>query len=149
MSKIKRQQLVPGHSFIVAIGSELFSFAKISNLVSQIEYETVPEGGNNSYPYLFKKAKTKLDTMVLEKGVGVRSTDRRTDVLAEGMYLDEVTIMLYENKSLEKAFYFKWGVIVRRQFSNLDAMKNELLIASLEIAHSGLIEIAVPNRMKS
>ncbi len=140
-----REKLVPSHSFLVTIGPAMFSFSKVSNLVSQIEYDAVNEGGNNDYPLLFKKQKTKPDTLVLEKGVRTRSSDLVFNLLLEGMQVEMVTILLMKDGiDLEKAFFFKKGIIVKRQFSNLDAMGNELLIETLEIAHSGLVEIPIP-----
>ena len=62
-----REKLVPSHSFLVAIGPALFSFSRVSNLVSQIEYDAVTEGGNNDYPHLFKKPKSQPDTLILER----------------------------------------------------------------------------------
>ena len=139
-----REKLVPSHSFLVAIGPALFSFSRVSNLVSQIEYDAVTEGGNNDYPHLFKKPKSQPDTLILEKGVRTRSSDLVFNLLLEGMQVEMVTILLMKDTiDLEKAFYFKKGIIVRRQFSNLDAMGNELLIESLEIAHSGLVDIPI------
>ncbi len=140
-----REKLVPSHSFLVTIGPAMFSFSKVSNLMSQIEYDAVNEGGNNDYPHLFKKPKTQPDTLILEKGVKTRSSDLVFNLLLEGMQVELVTILLLKDTiDLEKAFYFKHGMIVRRQFSNLDAMSNEILIESLEIAHSGLVEIPIP-----
>ena len=140
-----REKLVPSHSFLVAIGPAMFSFSKVSNLMSQIEYDAVNEGGNNDYPLLFRKPKTQPDTLILEKGVKTRSSDLVFNLLLEGMQVEMVTILLMKDTiDLEKAFYFKKGIIVRRQFSNLDAMSNEILIESLEIAHSGLVEIPIP-----
>ena len=140
MRTLKRL-LLPGHNFIVSIGIDLFSFAKVSNLTTEVEYETVAEGGNNQYPYLFQKTKTKPDTLTLEKGVRVRFLDLRSHALSEGTYVKDVMIILYGNMGLERAFYFQKGMIVRKRFSDLDAMKNEVLIQSLEIAHSGLVDI--------
>lgn len=140
-----REKLVPGHSFLVTIGPAVFSFSKISNLMAQIEYDAVVEGGNNDYPHLFKKPKTKPDTLVLEKGVKTRSSDAIFNLLLEGMQVELVTILLLKDGvDLEKAFFFKKGIIIKRQFSNLDAMSNDLLIETLEIAHSGLVEIPIP-----
>ena len=140
-----REKLVPSHSFLVAIGPAMFSFSKVSNLMSQIEYDAVNEGGNNDYPLLFRKPKTQPDTLILEKGVKTRSSDLVFNLLLEGMQVEMVTILLMKDTiDLEKAFYFKQGIIVKRQFSNLDAMSNEILIESLEIAHSGLVEIPIP-----
>lgn len=139
-----REKLVPGHSFLVTIGPLVISFAKVSNIMAQIEYDAVVEGGNNDYPHLFKKAKTKPDTLILEKGVRTRATDLAFDLLLEGVQVELGTILLLKDGiDLQKAFYFKKGIIVKRQFSNLDAMSNELLIETLEIAHTGLVEIPI------
>lgn len=140
-----REKLVPSHSFLVTIGPAMFSFSKISNLMSSVEYDAIIEGGNNDYPHLFKKAKTQPDTLILEKGVRTRSSDLTFNLLTEGMQVEMVTIMLLKNGTdLEKVFFFKKGMIVKRQFSTLDAMSNELLIETLEIAHSGLVEVPIP-----
>lgn len=140
-----REKLVPSHSFLVTIGPAMFSFSKISNLMSSVEYDSIIEGGNNDYPHLFKKAKTQPDTLILEKGVRTRSSDLTFNLLTEGMQVEMVTIMLLKNGTdLEKVFFFKKGMIVKRQFSTLDAMSNELLIETLEIAHSGLVEVPIP-----
>ena len=140
-----REKLVPSHSFLVTIGPAMFSFSKISNLMSRVEYDSIIEGGNNDYPHLFKKAKTQPDTLILEKGVRTRSSDLSFNLLTEGMQVEMVTIMLLKNGTdLEKVFFFKKGMIVKRQFSTLDAMSNELLIETLEIAHSGLVEVPIP-----
>lgn len=139
-----REKLIPSHSFLVTIGPLVLSFAKVSNMVAQIEYDAVIEGGNNDYPHLFKKAKTKPDTLVLEKGVRTRATDVSFDLLLEGMQVELGTILLLKDGiDLQKAFYFKRGLIVKREFSKLDAMSNEVLIETLEIAHSGLVEIPI------
>lgn len=140
-----REKLVPSHSFLVTIGPAVFSFSKISNLEARIEYDAVPEGGNNDYPHLFKKQKTNPDTLILEKGVRTRSSDAVFNLLQEGMQVELVTIMLMKDGiDLEKVFFFKKGMIISRKFSTLDAMQNELLIETLEIAHSGLVEVPIP-----
>lgn len=136
--------LLTGCNFLVTIGQELFSFSKVSNLVSQIEYETVHEGGNNDYPLLFPKQKTRPDTLILEKGVREWAVAPAFNSLWEGMQVEQVTILLVKyGVLLKKALFFKKGLIVKRTFSNLDATKSELLIETLEIAHSGLVEIPI------
>lgn len=141
------KELLPSHSFLVSIGSDTFSFSKVKNMVAQIEYDAVPEGGNNDYPLLFRKQKTNPDTLILEKGVRTRSSDSAFNALREGMQVEQVTIMLMKNGTdLDKVFFFRKGMIVKRTFSTLDAMGNELFIESLEIAHSGLVEVSVPEK---
>ena len=136
--------LLSGSNFLVTIGQGIFSFSKVSNLVSQVEYETVAEGGNNDFPLLFPKQKTKPDTLILEKGVRERSSDLIFNSLVEGMQIEQGTIMLVKyGILLEKVFCFNRGMIIKRSFSNLDASKGELLIETLEIAHSGLMEVPI------
>ena len=136
--------LLPSCNFLVTIGQETFSFSKVSNLVSQMEYETVCEGGNNDFPLLFPKQKTKPDTLVLEKGVHERSWDIAFNSLTEGMWVEQVIIMLVKNGILpQKVFVLSKGMIVKRSFSNLDAGKGGLLIETLVIAHTGLMEIPI------
>ncbi|MCH5275803.1 MAG: phage tail protein [Lachnospiraceae bacterium] len=136
--------MLSGRNFLVTIGQEIFSFSKVSNLVAQVEYETVQEGGNNEYPLLFPKQKTSPDTLILEKGVREWTFDPRFNSLWEGMQVEQVTILLLKyGIILRKAFFFKKGLIVKRSFSDLDALRGELLIETLEIAHSGLVEIPI------
>lgn len=136
--------MLSGSNFLVTIGQEIFSFSKVSNLAAQVEYETVQEGGNNEYPLLFPKQKTNPDTLILEKGVREWTVDPVFNSLWEGMQVEQVTILLFKyGILLRKALFFKKGLIVKRTFSDLDALRGELLIETLEIAHSGLIEIPV------
>ncbi|MCH5281435.1 MAG: phage tail protein [Lachnospiraceae bacterium] len=136
------EKLLPSYNFLVTIGKEVFSFSKVSNLVSQIEYETVLEGGNNDHPLLFPKQKSTPDILILEKGVRERSTDQVFNSLMEGMHVELVTILLIKDDiHLLKAFFLKEGIITKRTFSDLDAMRYDLLIETMEIAHSGLVEV--------
>lgn len=140
----RREKLVPGHSFLVTLGAMVLSFSKVSNIVSQIEYDAVNEGGSNDYPLLFKKPKTKPDTLILERGVRTRGTDLVFDLLRVGMQVELGTILVLKNNiDLQKVFYFKKGIIVKRQFSDLDAMSDNLFIESMEIAHTGLIQLDI------
>ena len=136
--------MLSGCNFLVTIGQEVFSFSKVSNLTAQVEYEAVQEGGNNEYPLLFPKQKTNPDTLTLEKGVREWTIDPAFNSLWEGMRVEQVTILLFKyGILLRKALFFKKGLIVKRTFSDLDALRGELLIETLEIAHSGLIEIPI------
>ena len=136
--------MLSGCNFLVTIGYEIFSFSKVSNLVAQVEYDVVQEGGNNEYPLIFPKPKTNPDTLILEKGVREWTVDPMFNSLWEGMQVEQVTILLFKHGILlKKALFFKKGLITKRTFSDLDALRGELLIETLEIAHSGLIEIPV------
>lgn len=136
--------LLPGCNFLVAIGPELYSFSKVSNLAAEVEYETVQEGGKNDWPHLFPKQKARADMLTLEKGVRERSINFAFNSLVEGMRVEQVTIMLVKNGILpQKVFVINEGMITKRSFSNLDASSSNLFIETLEIAHSGLTEIPI------
>lgn len=147
---ITGDNLLSTYHFLVTIGQEIFGFSKISNLESAIEYETVSEGGNNAYPLLFPKQKTKPDTLILEKGIMDRSSGSFFESLTEGTHLEMVIILVTKgDDQLEKAFFFKEGIITKRSFSDLDAMKCELFIEKMEITHSGLVEIPLPDSINT
>jgi len=141
----EQDQLVPNHSFIVTIGPLVFSFMKISNIASNIDYEAVPEGGNNDYPNLFQKQKTSPDTLVLEKCVKSGPAEAAFSLLREGVQVEVVNVLVLHNDVPVKNFFFKKGIITKRDFSTLDATRSELFIQKMEIAHSGLVEIPLPS----
>jgi len=131
--------LISGCSFQVEIGKLEIQFAKVTNLVSEVEYDAVTEGGNNDYPLLFPKPKTRPDTLILEKGVRTGDYEDIFNELAEGMELENIFIYMVDAYGrIVKYFSIAHGLIIRRKFSDLNAMDGALLIETLEIAHTGL-----------
>lgn len=140
-----RKKLIPAYNFVLSLGPLMMSFSKVSNIVTSIEYETIQEGGNNDYPHVFKKPKQQPDTLIMEKGVRKGIADTPLNLLIEGMTIEVGTIIVMNGLTdIQKVFYFKRGIITKREFSELNAMSNEIMIEKLEIAHSGLVEIPIP-----
>ena len=141
----EQEKIVPNHSFIVTIGPLVFSFMKISNITSSIDYDSVPEGGNNDYPNLFQKQKNNADTLILEKCVKSGPAEAAFSLLREGVQVEVVNVLVLKNDIPVKNFFFQKGIIIKREFSTLDATRSELFIQKIEIAHSGLVEIPLPS----
>ncbi len=54
-------------------------------------------------------------------------------------------IMIFAKKEgiIKKIFYIEQGILKKISYSNLDAMGQEILIKSMEIEHTGVVEIPV------
>jgi phage tail-like protein len=139
--------VLPNHSFVLAIGTELLSFARVSNISRALECETFVEGGLNTMVRSFAKPKQQQETLVLEKGVSVsREKDiivyERLGLKLGGRIKQAVTLVVLGGDWSEDRYYsFDEGVVVKWEVGRLDAMGSEALIESFEIAHSGLEEL--------
>ncbi len=138
-----RNQLLSNNRFLVSMDALLFSFAKVTNISSAVETESIQEGGSNWAPELILKPKTKAETLVLEQGIQTGAAAKAGQkLLALGNRVLVATIMvLDQNHSISKVYGFEKGLITKWEVSNLDAMGKELLIRKLEISHNGLIEL--------
>lgn len=138
-----RNQLLSNNRFLVSMDALLFSFAKVTNISSAVETESIQEGGSNWAPELILKPKTKAETLVLEQGIQTGAAAKAGQkLLALGNRVFVATIMvLDQNHSISKVYGFEKGLITKWEVSNLDAMGKELLIRKLEISHNGLIEL--------
>lgn len=133
--------------FILAIGQEMLSFSKVTNMSRNTEYDTIAEGGLNSMAHTFTKAKQQQETLILEKGVNI-SRKKDSENLAKlglkpgGRIRQAVTlVVLGDDRKMERRYGFDEGVVIRWELGGLDAMGNEVLIERFEIAHSGLKEL--------
>jgi len=134
-------------NFVLAIGKNLLSFSKVSNISRAPDFETIIEGGVNSTVRLVTKPKQQQETLILEKGVN-RSRTYDMDTYADlGLKVGErikqaVTLIVAGDKGYEDRYYgFREGVVVKWEVGNLDAMGSEVFIERFEIAHSGLEEL--------
>ena len=130
--------------FEVKLGIFLnLSFSRISNLSGELEYETVGEGGNNDKMVFLNKPHRRPDRIVFEKGLQTGAMDAVYAFIAEGVKINNIMIFVKKDSKTEKIFWIDQGIVTKRSFSDLDAMKGTILIKSMELAHTGLIELAV------
>lgn len=120
--------------FLVMLGPAKYGFTKVSNLAQELEYESIPEGGRNSTPLLFRKPKSKMDTMVLERGMEMNDAVARR--FSVGAKVED--LILYLGPGKDMPYTFDRGVVTKVEIDPLDAMDNRVLIRKVEIAHTGL-----------
>lgn len=137
---LEQEDMIANNQFRVAIGPAVFSFSKVTNLSDTAEYEAYQEGGFNDYPRLLKKPKTRMETLVLEKGVRVGVKDLPAMALTTGVWVAAVIIMVMKHNKVVKSYYFEQGVITQWELGELSALGKEILIKRVVITHSGLHE---------
>ena len=132
--------MVSNNQFRVAIGPLVYSFSKVTNLSDTSEYEAYQEGGFNDYPVLLKKPKTKMETLILERGVMAGVKDIPMRALTTGMPVAAVSIMIMQHQRVVKSYFFEQGIITKWEIGEMDALGNAVLIKRVEITHNGLHE---------
>ncbi len=137
---LDQDDMIANNQFRVSIGPVLFSFSKVTNLSDTIEYEPYQEGGFNDYPRLLKKPKTRMETLILEKGVRVGVKDIPMRALTTGMWVAAVVIMVMKHNRVVKSYFFEEGVITQWELGELNALGKEALIKRVVITHNGLHE---------
>lgn len=136
-----RETLLLNNRFHVILGEWMYSFARVSNISSSVEVETVNEGGVNEHPALLYKQKSQAEALVLERGIAVKPELKSTRLKAGTMVKGGI-VLVRNGRMLFKAYSFEEGIITRWEMSALDAMGKDVLIEKLEIRHSGLEEIS-------
>ena len=65
-------------------------------------------------------------------------------MLSEGSSVTNISINVQRNGKTVRMFFVTNGVVIKREYSPLDALESEMLIKSIQIAHTGLTEIPLP-----
>ncbi|NLV16013.1 MAG: hypothetical protein GXY50_02215 [Syntrophomonadaceae bacterium] len=135
---------LPNYSFEVRIDGISFGFSKVNNISASIEYDTIVNGGHNDKPVILPKPKRTPDTIIFEKGLKADLGDLMFSMLTEGKKVGGIMIFVKLDGRIKRIFTISSGVIVRREFASLDAMGDQVFIEALQIAHTGLTEVAIP-----
>lgn len=133
--------MVPSYSFEVSLDSISFGFSKVSNMSSSIQYDAIIEGGTNDAPILLPKPKNNPDMLSLEKGVTTDMKAKVFSLIKEGCKISEIEINVFKDGNKVRSFYASDGVIVAKQFTDLDASESAIFVEALHIAHKGLVEL--------
>ena len=114
-------------------------FQKVSGLSSEVETESVREGGQNLYTQRLPVG-VKYNNLVLERGMVVRSPLNRAveAALAQFKFLacNVLVTLLSENKQPLAAWLFHKAYPVRWATSDLSAADAALVIDTLELAYT-------------
>ncbi len=138
------EDFIPNYEFEVEFGLVFkVSFSSISNLSSECEYEMLPDGGNMDRMFFSQKPNRKLQTTVFKKGVSGDSRDTIITWLAKGLMISDILIFAKKEGVIKKIFYIEQGILTKVSYSDLDAKGGEILIKTMEVEHTGVIEIPV------
>lgn len=137
-----RDKILANNQFMVTVGPLAYSFSSVTNISDSMEVEAVQEGGVNLHPQILWKPKTKLETIVLERGIQVGTGGLQDKILTTGMPVFVVTIMVMNRKEVSKVYFFDEGIITKWEVGNLKAIGKDILIRKVEITHTGLHELA-------
>ena len=137
------EQWITNNQFKVTFGRQCYGFSKISNLSAELEYDSIEEGGRNNGPLLFRKARGKQDVLTLERGVRTERTRMNEVRITPGTLLKAVVIFIRMDQITWRKYTFDEGVVTKIQLGDLNALGNDVLIETMEIAHTGLYEIRV------
>lgn len=135
---------LPNYSFEVSMNGFTIGFSKVNNITADIEFDAIVNGGANDAPVILPKSKHTPDMIFFEKGLKADLADTMFSLLTAGTRVAGITIFVKLNGQIKRIFTISTGIIVKREFSSLDAMGDQVFIESLQIAHTGLIEIALP-----
>lgn len=135
--------LIPTFSFSVQFDNVKMRFTKVSNISGSIETETITNGGFNEAPVVLRKPKKQPDLLVFERGIYSSADDVEFAALKEGSRINSIIIMMTRNGQNVRTFCAEGGVIIKRQFTNLDALNSAVLLEMLQVAHMGITEIPI------
>ena len=139
-----RDDYVSNYNFEVQLGQTIkVNFSKISNISSQKEYEVIADGGNTSGMYFFEKPKRKPDTVIFSKGLATGAEADKLSWLVEGVKIYDIMILVTREGITKKILYIEQGILSKVSFSDLNAMQNEIIIKTMELQHTGIVEIPV------
>lgn len=135
---------LPNYSFDVRIDGLSFGFARVNNISGSIDYDVIVDGGNNDAPVILPKPKHTPDMIVFEKGLKADLGDMMFSMLTEGKQVGGIMIFVKLNGQIKRIFTIASGIIIKREFASLDAKGDQIFLEALQIAHTGLIEVAIP-----
>lgn len=137
---------ITNYEFEVQFGTDIrLSFSKISNISSATEYEVIADGGNNSRMSFAEKAKRRPDTISFQKGIMQDAGSEVLSWLVEGLKINEIMIIVKKEGEIKNIFFIEQGVITNITFSDLNALSAELMIKTMELQHTGLVQHKIMN----
>lgn len=135
---------VPNFVYEVQFGLVIkMGFTKITNISSDAECETAADGGNNDIMYFLGKPKRKPDSITFSKGLAIGKGADKLSWLAAGLKVNDTIITVRRDKQAKRVFYIEQGILTKVSFSDLDAMNNQFMIKTLEMQHTGIVELMV------
>ncbi len=121
------------NKYFVIIGTNIFSFAKISGINLYSANVAAVNYGGAEEPYLVKEPKNSLNTIRFEKGFGTVNI---------ASFINKVSTMILlikgDDNSIKGVYYSDRMMVRNVTLSDLNAKSSEVLIQNLEVAYTSL-----------
>ena len=98
------ESLLLSSNFLVNIGQNTFSFARIRNISEVLETETVREGGDNWHVHTLAKQLSSPQKLTMERGLLADPDGKAPVDLKPGTMVSSVTIMVMQRGAKKKAY---------------------------------------------
>lgn len=98
-------EYVPNFVYEVQLGLVIkIGFAKVSNISSDVEFDTIADGGNNDTMYFLGKPKRKPDTITFSKGLAIGKGADKLSWLVAGLKVNDTIITVRKESRLKGSF---------------------------------------------
>ena len=138
-----------GNKFIFILEGTLSAgFARVKNIERKVTRDKYLEGGSNLKPIILAAQQAELSSLVLEQGF-VFMPNALTAALMKEVKNEKhnfkTGILAVLNKYYIpiRIFYFEKGIVSEWRMSDLDAEKPGIVLDSMTITHSGLVELSL------
>lgn len=139
---VLHKDLIMSHRFLVYIGMDKISFAKVSGIDAVMTKETFAEGGENHWPYVMTVPKEQLQTLRLERGLQISGNVSHR--IRTGMWIPWLEIIVKNDKGKPVYEYYVIGAYVTKwEIGDLDAATGNVIIETFEVEHSGMEKVSL------
>lgn len=125
---------LPGYRFIVSLNNILMGFQKITGMRSQIETETIQEGGLNTRVHVLPKSCSAEQILRLEKGIYAGQINPLCLVGQKIPGVLNVMVMDNQRKPL-KTYLFTELIVKSWEVGEMSADQNGILVDHFEISY--------------
>lgn len=136
------ENLVINNRFLVYIGLNRLSFAKVSGLDGSASKEAYAEGGDNYSAHTMITPREQLQTIRMERGLQLKNS--QLDRLYPGMWIPTLEIIVGDQRGIPVYDYFVTSAYVTKwDAGGLDATTGNVMIEVFEMEHSGLSKMRI------
>ena len=129
------KDMLTNFEFQVQLGLLLtVNFSRISDISSQGEFDV------RDRMYFAAKPHRTPDVMVFHKGWSTGLDSAVKSWLTPELIIDGILIIVKQNSSMKKILYIEQGILSRIFYSDLDAIRGDVMIKSMELRHTGIKE---------
>ncbi|MBR1740816.1 MAG: phage tail protein [Lachnospiraceae bacterium] len=134
-----QDDLIGVYEFEVQLGLMInLSFSKISGISRSGEVGIIGDGGDNDSMHFYLKPRRKPDVIRFEKGWATGMEATMMSWLTEGLVINDIMIIVKQNGSMNKILSIDKAVLSRITYSDLDALRGDIMIKSMELQHTGV-----------